>query len=48
MSDTLIIAEVLIPQREVLNIGKVLHQEINENGKFIGSHDENHLLNTLV
>ena len=48
MADTLIFAEMLLPQGEALNINKVIYQEIDKNGKFIGSHDKNPLMNTLA
>ena len=48
VADTLIFFEVLTPQRETLNIIKLLCQAIYENGKLIGINDENSLLNTMA
>ena len=48
VAETLIFSKVLLPQGESLNIGKILHQEIDDTGKLIGIHNENNLLNTLA
>ena len=45
---TFIFAEVPFPQGGYLNIGKVPRQEIYCNRKFICSHNENLLLNTIA
>ena len=48
MADTLIFAELMIPKGGDLDIGKVLHQAIYGNGKFIGSHNDKPLLNNIA
>ena len=48
MSATLIFSEELLPQWNTLKISKVLSQEIDENGKLIGIHNNNPLLNNIV
>ena len=48
MADTLVFDKVLLPKWNDLKIGKVLCQAIDENEKWIGIHNNNPLLNTLV
>ena len=48
MTDTLINNEVLLPHREELLIAKVLRRSVDEQGKVIGSPDENPILKTLI
>ena len=45
MAGTLIFYELLLSQGACFNIGKVLIQSIDDNGKFVGNHNENTLLN---
>ena len=44
----MISSEVLLPQGQVLQLAKVIRQSIDKNGKVIGNHNKNPLLNTLV
>ena len=48
LADTLINNEVLLPQGEELLIAKVLWRLVEEQGKVIGSPDENPILNKLI
>ena len=48
MADTLINAEVLLPQGEATALARVVRRCIGSDGKVIGEHDENPMLNTLV
>ena len=44
----MIFYEVMIPQGNALNVEKVIRQAIDENGKFIGSHNDKPLLNNIA
>ena len=44
----MISADVLLPQGQVPQLSKLLRQYVDDNGKLIGNHNENALLNNLV
>ena len=48
ITGVMISAEVLLPQGEVPQLSKLLRQYVDDNGKLIGNHNENALLNNLV
>jgi hypothetical protein len=48
LADTLINAEVLLPNEDSQAIARVVRQATNENGRLIGTFHENPLLNTLL
>ncbi len=48
LTDTLIKAEVLLPHKDSQAIAKVVRQMVDSQGKLIGEHNDNPLLNTLV
>jgi hypothetical protein len=48
MTDLLINAEVLLPQGESEQLAKVLRRSVDEEGKLIGTFNDNPILNTLV
>ena len=48
LADTLIIAEVKLPQGESEVLAKVLRRSVDEDGKVIGCYNENPILNTIV
>merc|ERR1712110_155262 len=48
LTDTLINAEIMLPQGEEQVLAKVLRRSVDENGRVIGQFNENPILNTLV
>ena len=48
MTDTLINAEVLLPQGEEMQMAKVVRRCVDENGKVIGTFDNNPILNSMI
>jgi hypothetical protein len=48
LTDTLINAEVLLPREDSQAIAKVVRRMVDSEGKLIGEHNDNPLLNTLV
>ena len=48
MTDTLIYAEVILPQGEMMTMGKVISRSMNEYGRVINSPDDDPMLSTLV
>jgi hypothetical protein len=48
MTDLLINAEVLLPQGESEQMAKVLRQAVDDDGKVIGTFNNNPILNTIV
>ncbi len=48
VTDLLINAEVLLPQGEKMQSAKVSRRVKDSNGKLIGSHDDNPMLNTSL
>ena len=48
VTDLLLNAEVLLPQGDKIQSAKVSRQDRNSNGKLIGSHDDNPMLNTSL
>jgi hypothetical protein len=48
LADTLINTEVLLPNKDSQAITRVVQQATDENGRLIGTFNENHLLNTLL
>ena len=48
LTDTLINAEILLPQGEERVLAKVLRRSVDENGRVIGQFNDNPILNTLV
>ena len=44
----LISAEVLLPQGEEQQLAKVLRRSVDQDGKVIGQHHKNHLVNMLM
>ena len=48
VTDTLIQAEVLLPHGEELLAAKVIRRTLDENGKVMGKHSDNPILNTLM
>ena len=48
MTDTLIQAEVILPHVEELLAAKVIRRTLDENGKIMGKHSDNPILNTLM
>ena len=47
-ADTLINAEVLLPHEESTTLATVLRRTVDENGRMIGTYNDNPLLNTMV
>ena len=47
LTDTLINAEVLLPREDSQAIAKVVRRMVDSEGKLIGEHNDNPLLNTL-
>ena len=47
-ADTLINAEVLLPHEESTALATVLRRTVDENGRMIGTYNDNPLLNTMV
>jgi len=47
-TDTLINAEVLLPHEESTALATVLRRSVDENGRMIGTYNDNPLLNTMV
>jgi len=48
VSDTLINADVLLPQGEGLVAAKVIRRSLDEDGKLIGDHNDMPVFNTMV
>jgi len=48
LTDTLINAEVLLPHEDSQAIAKVVRRMVDSEGRLIGEHNDNPLLNTLV
>ena len=48
LQDLLVNAEVLLPHGEASQMAKVVRKAVDDNGKVIGSFDENPILNSLV
>ena len=48
MTDMLINAEVLLPQGEKMQMAKVVRRTVDENGKVIGTFDNNPILNSMI
>ena len=48
LTETLINAEVLLPREDSQAIAKVIRRMVDSEGKLIGEHNDNPLLNTLV
>ena len=48
LTDTLINAEVLLPQGEAKSLAKVVRRAVDEKGRVIGTHNDDPILNTLV
>ena len=47
-TDVMISSEVLLPQRELPQLAKVIRQSVDKNGKVIGNHKKKSFLNNLV
>ena len=48
VTDTLINAEVLLPQGEGLVAAKVIRRSLDEDGKLIGKHNDMPMFNTML
>ena len=48
VADTLLNAEVLLPQGEDMRLAKVIRRSVGENGRVVGHHSDNPILNTIL